>query len=203
MPGRHGSVCSTWWRGGRLSACQLLSASCCCCRAFQLLCGVLQACKQACTQARASCARAGLLPKVQPGHRIGIRQLHRHHCRQTFASMGQATADLTRTSQKRQMPASLYLKVDLSERLVHHTSPFSCFLRLFHDCLLAFALSSGPPSTPSTSKQVNNIFSRKSSQGIVTGPRSCTFCSRTFVSQHALDIHLSRNMVSPSFQRSL
>ena len=40
-----------------------------------------------------------------------------------------------------------------------------------------------------------NIFSRKSSQGIVTGPRSCTFCSRTFVSQHALDIHLSRNMV--------
>ena len=53
-----------------------------------------------------------------------------------------------------------------------------------------------PAVTPQTvTTPTGNIFSRKSSQGIVTGPRSCTFCSRTFISQHALDIHLSRNMV--------
>ena len=43
-------------------------------------------------------------------------------------------------------------------------------------------------------QQPANIFSRKSSQGIPTGPRACAFCRRTFQSQHALDIHLSRNM---------
>ncbi len=52
-----------------------------------------------------------------------------------------------------------------------------------------------PVATPQTAAPTGNIFARKSSQGIVTGPRSCAFCSRTFISQHALDIHLSRNMV--------
>ena len=55
--------------------------------------------------------------------------------------------------------------------------------------------SAAPAATPQTAMPTGNIFARKSSQGIVTGPRSCAFCSRTFISQHALDIHLSRNMV--------
>ena len=76
------------------------------------------------------------------------------------------------------------------------SSPSGCCSSLRPDRVRARGADVATPvATPQTAAPTGNIFARKSSQGINTGPRSCAFCSRTFCSQHALDIHLSRNMV--------